>query len=269
MRHRVAALASAVLAGAMVNAAWATPAGADQPGFSVTVDAPDEFTAAGAAKTVTAVVTSENRQCRKVRWALLVHTGGGPGQVKVTRVEQERAFRVITTTEGNTTRIVDEALDPGLLCRGRTVTGTWLIEFDGPDGGAVQFEAQAFDVRDRLLSAGGAATEVDGEGGATAEPATPEDKEPEDKEPEDKEPEDAEQAAPADPGRGDPPATQETGTALVSEESTLLGPGLIVGGIFVFLGVLLLLRIRSRAAQARRREQALPTGFYTMPGAPR
>ncbi|WP_161790701.1 hypothetical protein [Actinoplanes utahensis] len=47
---------------------------------------------------------------------------------------------------------------------------------------------------------------------------------------------------------------------------SLLGPGLIVGGICVFLGVLLLLRLRARARQVRIEEQTTPTGFYSMPG---
>ncbi|MBG0562960.1 hypothetical protein [Actinoplanes aureus] len=253
MRHRIAALTGAVLAGTLVNAGWETPAAADKPGFSVRVDAPGEFTVGSAAKTVTAVVTSQNRQCRKVRWALLVHSEFSPGQMRVTRVEEEPGFPVETTAEGDTTRIVDESLDPGVLCRGRTVTGRWQIEFEGPDAGAVQFEVQALDVRDELLSAGGAAARVEG-GEREAEPAP------------------SAEAAPA-PEDNRPPAAQESEdaepSALVSQESTLLGPGLIVGGVFVFLGVLLLLRIRSRAKEARRRAEALPTGFYTMPGAPR
>ncbi|WP_328477034.1 hypothetical protein OHA21_23480 [Actinoplanes sp. NBC_00393] len=256
----VTALTGALLAGAAVSTAWQAPAFADQPGFSVAVDAPDEFTAAGQAKTITAVVTSQNRQCRKVRWALLVHSGIDPGQLKVTRVEEEREFRVQTRTEGDTTQFVDEALDPGVLCRGRTVTGRWQVEFDGPAGGAVQFEAQAFDVRDRLLSTGGAAAEVEGDEEAQPVPSEEATAEP---------PAAGAEAGPPADTPAAPEAEQAGDTALASQESSLLGPGLIVGGVFVFLGVLLLARLRARAREARRRAQALPTGFYTMPGAPR
>ncbi|MEV6300313.1 hypothetical protein AB0M02_12990 [Actinoplanes sp. NPDC051861] len=264
MRRRTTALTGAVLTGltAAVGPGWAAPAAADEPGFSVTVDAPAKFTAGGNAKSVTAVVTSQNRQCRKVRWALLVHTAINPDQLKVTRIEEERAFPVQTRTEGVTTRIVDERVDPGTLCRGRTVTGRWQIEFDGPDADDVQFEAQAFDVRDRLLSTGGAATEVTG--GDRPEPTGEPSAEPS---------EGAGAVAPEGNAGAAPPAgagdADEVDAALAAEETSLLGPGLIVGGVFVFLGLLMLLRIRSRARAARRREEMIPTGFYTMPGSPR
>ncbi|MEU4423482.1 hypothetical protein AB0F81_22880 [Actinoplanes sp. NPDC024001] len=256
MRHRVTVLTTAVLAGATMNTLAATPAAADEPGFSVSVQAPDEFTVGEAGQTVTAVVTSQNRQCRKVRWSLLVHGGIDADQLRVSRIEDDPDFRFRTLTEGDSVRFVDEALDPGLLCRGRTVTGRWQIEFDGPDGGEIQFEAQAFDVRDRLLSTGGAAAEVDGGRQAAPEPAPSAAEEEEDEK---------DQAAPPAAPESDGPVPG----ALASQESSLLGPGLIVGGVFVFLGVILLARLRARARAARRRAQALPTGFYTMPGAPR
>ncbi|MFC7530679.1 hypothetical protein [Actinoplanes sp. GCM10030250] len=266
MRHRVTVLTGVVLTGltgAVVNPVWGSPAVADEPGFSVAVDAPDEFAVGGNAKTITAVVTSQNRQCRKVRWALLVHTSIDRKQFEVTRVEQEREFAVGTRTEGITTRFLDEAVDPGVLCRGRTVTGNWQIEFDGPDADEVQFEVQAFDVRDRLLTAGGAAAEVTGgkEPSESAAPSAPSAPEAGDSE------EDA--APPAAAGNGGTAGRDGTEKALASEDSALLGPGLIVGGVFVFLGVGLLLRIRARASKARRQAEALPTGFYSMPGARR
>jgi hypothetical protein len=254
MRHRILALAGAIVAGTALNAlAWAPPAAADVPGFNVRVTAPERFTASGSAATVTAVVTSENRRCRKVRWVLLVRTPVGADQLRVTRVEDDGEFAASTSTEGDTTTIVDDALDPGTLCRGRTVTGRWQISFEGPDGGDARFEARAFDAEQTLLTTAAATTTVRGERAATpsAEPS--------------EEPAE-EEAAPEE--KTGPVVDQESGepeAALVAEETTLLGPGLIVGGICVFLGVLLLLRLRVRARTARIESQALPTGFYQMP----
>src|SRR5690349_2096548 len=98
MRHFVTAF-GAVLAGAILSTAIEAPARADVPGFSVRVTAPGDFTAGEAAKTVTAVVTSENRRCRKVRWALLVHSGLDDDQLKVIRVEEDGEFATTSSTE--------------------------------------------------------------------------------------------------------------------------------------------------------------------------
>ena len=53
-----------------------------------------------------------------------------------------------------------------------------------------------------------------------------------------------------------------------SSSTSVLGIGLIVGALMVFLGVGMLLRLRSRnrrGAAIRSETQALPTGFYSMP----
>ncbi|MEV4282314.1 hypothetical protein [Actinoplanes xinjiangensis] len=258
MRHRIAALIGAVVAGAVLSApTGAAPAAADVPGFSVRVTAPDTFTAARSAETVTAVVTSESGRCRKVRWVLIVRSEVDPGQLRVTRVEEDGEFDTSTDTDGDTTTIIDEALDPGTLCRGRTVTGRWQITFDGPDGGDVRFEAQAFDDQETLLTTAGASATVRGQ--RTASPS-PEPSEAPAGNGADEEDEDA-----GDGGTVIEQAGGDTETALVADQTSLLGPGLIIGGICVFLGVLLLLRLRVRSRVARVEEQVLPTGFYRMP----
>ena len=260
MRHRIVALFGAVIAGAVLTTViGSAPASADVRGFSVRVTAPDDFAPGAGAQTVTAVVTSENRRCRKVRWALLMRSPIDPRQVRVTRVEDDGVFDTTRETEGATTTFVDNELDPGLSCRGRTVTGRWQITFDGPDGGDVQFEVQAFDERDTLLTAGGVTAAVEGEEAAkpTPEASTP-----------------GEEAPPGDEDRADAErkaqpaaaAPDDTEAALVANDVSLLGPGLVVGGICVFLGVLLLVRLRARSRQARVAEQDTPTGFYSMPG---
>ncbi|GIE74379.1 hypothetical protein Aph02nite_03290 [Actinoplanes philippinensis] len=263
MRHRITALAGAVVAGAVLSTSFgATPAVADVPGFSVRVTAPDTFTAARPAETVTAVVTSESRRCRKVRWVLVVRSEVDPGQLRVTRVEEDGEFDTSVSRDGDTTTIIDEALDPGTLCRGRTVTGRWQISFDGPDGGDARFEAQAFDERETLLSTTGVSSTVRGQRVASPSPEPSETQG-------DDEDEDAAGGAGDDTGNAAaPPIAPDPGdaeTALVSQDTSLLGPGLVVGGICVFLGVLLLIRLRARSREVRVEEQALPTGFYGMP----
>lgn len=269
MRHRITALSGAVVAGAVLSAVpHAAPASADERGFSVQVSTPGDFTVGRSAQTVTAVVTSENRRCRKVRFVLLTRSRIDADQMRVTRVEEDGPFATTDSTEGTTTTFVDNELDPGLSCRGRTVTGRWQIAFDGPDGGDVRFEIRAFDERNTLLSAGGALAEVEG-GREEAEPSPS--AEPSDEPSEEPSEEASEEAAPIedDEQTAAPIEEEDTGAALIANESSLLGPGLIAGGVCVFLGVMLLLRLRSRARQATVDAQSVPTGFYSMPGSSR
>ncbi|WP_229074073.1 hypothetical protein [Actinoplanes sp. DH11] len=268
MRHLIT-LAGALLAGAVLSTMIEAPATADVPGFAVRVTGPEEFAAGRSAPDVTAVVTSESRRCRKVRWALLVHSELPADQLRVVRVEQDGVFGTSTSTEGITTTVLDDAPDPGTLCRGRTVTGRWQIAFTGPDAGPVRFEARAFDAQGTLLTAGGLTTRVGGDPESPPSPspsASSADASPSPSAEDAGEDAAGGPVAPAD--RDEEPAEAQE-TALVSEDSFLLGPGLIVGGILVFLGILLLLRIRARSRAARERAQQLPTGFYTMPGSPR
>ncbi|GAA4586873.1 hypothetical protein BJY16_008049 [Actinoplanes octamycinicus] len=262
MRHSTALL-WAVLAGSALGAAGTTaPAAADVPGFGVRLTAPATFKSGGNTKTLTAVVTSDQRACRKVRFSLVVRAGSVPlDRIRVTRFEDSGEFPTQLRVDGDTATLVDERLDPGTLCRNRTVTGRWQVGFSGRDGGEVRFEVQAFDERDTLLSAGGAGTEVTGQV-ATSSPtpsktsASPEPTETG---------EETEAPADSEP-TGDPTPTRTAGAlAPASEDSNLLGPGLIVGGVFFFLGLLLLLRLRARTRAARQRAETLPTGFYTMP----
>ncbi|KUL29964.1 hypothetical protein [Actinoplanes awajinensis] len=260
------ALLGATIAGATLGAAGLTaaPARADVPGFGVRVTAPATFKASGNTKTLTAVSTSDQRQCRKVRWTLIVRGGDVPlDRIRVTRIENNTAFATRVSLDGDTATLVDEQLDPGTLCRGRTVTGQWQIGFAGRDGGRVRFEVRAFDEANTLLTAGGATTEVTGQV-ATSSPTPSPSKTSASPEPtEDEE----EEATPADTTPPTRAAVTQSPQALspAASDSNLLGPGLIVGGVFFFLGLLLLLRLRSRTKAARQQAQTLPTGFYTMP----
>jgi hypothetical protein len=76
---------------------------------------------------------------------------------------------------------------------------------------------------------------------------------------------------------GEAPAGDEPSSAALDPAAgtpSLLGPGLIIGAVLVFLGVALLLRLRTRnrpeqqpAWQAH--TQTLPTGFYSPPASQR
>jgi hypothetical protein len=267
VRH-LTALLWATLAGAALGASGLTaPAQADVPGFSLTITAPATFQAGGNTKTVTAVATSDQARCRKVRWTLVVRGGDVPlNRIAVTRVEDTGEFPTQVSVSGDTATIVDQQVDPGTLCRNRTVTGKWQVRFGGNDGGEVRLEVRATDAQNTLLTTSNATTEVTTKV-ATSSPtptpsrttASPTPKPSETSEPAEDEP--VEETA-------EPPVNETSATALVpasTDQSNLLGPGLIVGGVFFFLGLLLLLRLRARTKEARRDAQTLPTGFYTMP----
>jgi hypothetical protein len=268
MRHLATRGAVALVAlAAMVF--LASPAQADVAGFAVKIDrAPATFTIGKAARTLTAVVSTdrEGRRCLKVRWALTVETKGvSLDQVRVTRVENGQAFGVRAGIEGDAAQIVDERVDPGQLCRDRTVTGQWTVAFTGPDDGEVTFTARAFDGTGRLLSTTASSAQVVSPVAATRSPSpspspsvTPSSEAPEE--------EDAAIAGPGDAAEDPEPSS----AALVpaSSSTSVLGIGLIIGALMVFVGVGMLLRLRARNRRTltlATETQNLPTGFYNLP----
>ncbi|MCM4084092.1 hypothetical protein [Paractinoplanes hotanensis] len=254
-----------VLVFVVTLAAWGAPASADVPGFEVKVgQAPSTFTIGKDAKTYTAVAsTDRGRRCLKVRWALTIETEGvSLDQVRVTRVENGQAFPVRAEVQDEAATVVDERLDPGQLCRDRTVTAQWSVAFTGPDNGEVTFRAQAFDGAGRLLSSTGSQAQVVSP--VAARPTRSPTPSPT---PEETEPAPEEQAAAADEPAAD--ATSAGAAALnpASSSSNVLGIGLIVGALMVFLGVGMLLRLRTRNRRQLLQAEApaMPTGFYNMP----
>lgn len=259
MRHRAATALALV---AFLVAAWAAPAAADVDGFKVSVgQAPATFTIGKQARTLTAVAeTDRERRCFRVRWALVIQTDGiSLDQIRVNRIENGQTFRVRAQLGADEARIVDAQADPGQLCRDRTVTGRWDISFTGPDNGRVTFTARALDAGGRELSSAETSSRV-----VTAVAAKPSASPSESASPAGQP---TEQAV-AD----DAPAAKESATSAALDPTggtpSVLGPGLIIGAVLVFLGVALLLRIRTRnrkepAWQAE--TQTLPTGFYDMP----
>ncbi|GIF01889.1 hypothetical protein [Paractinoplanes rishiriensis] len=263
MRHRVAARFTTALALVAASLAWALPAQAAVEGFDVNIgQQPGTFTIEQNARTLTAVVTTDrDGRCRKVRWLLTIRTDGvNLDQLRINRVENGGQFRVRSEVDGDVARVVDEQSDPGELCRGRTVTGRWDIGFTGPDSGTVTFAAAALDARGRELAVAETTSRVVSPVAATPSP-TPEEEAAE------------EDAAEEDAAAGEAPAGDEPTSAALDPAAgtpSLLGPGLIIGAVLVFLGVALLLRLRTRnrpeqqpAWQAH--TQTLPTGFYPPP----
>lgn len=263
MRHRTALL-STVLAVVCATLALPGPASAVEPGFTVAItEVPATFTAGKQARTVTVVASTEQRRCQKVRWSLILQVDGPElDEIEVARVEDGRDFPVQVQNGGaDTTRITDVQLDPGQLCRGRTVTARYQIAFDDDaDAGEVTFQAQAFNARQTLLQESTARSRIAGRDGAakpTESPSAKPSPSVSSAEPE----EDADEApAPAPTESEDDlaavPASDNSGTP------SLLGPGLIVGGVLVFVGVGLLLRLRMRSRDSRHAQAQPPTGFY-------
>jgi hypothetical protein len=260
MRRRVAALVTAALALVAATLAWAAPALADTPGFAVSVGQPGTFTIGKAAKSLSAVASTDRaRRCHKVRWTLTVQTEGiSLDQLQVTRVENGRSFAARVQLGENGARVTDTGLDPGQLCRNRTVSAQWKIAFTGPDDGRVSFEVRAADAAGRALATGGASTQV--VTSVAARPsATPSKSAAPTFTPEPTEAVAAPAAATS--------SAQVAALARAGSSTSILGPGLIVGAVLVLLGVFLLVRLRKRNSKPGWHEetQMLPTGFYNLP----
>jgi hypothetical protein len=275
VRHRVAALVSALLALATATLALPAPAQAVVAGLSVQITRlPRTFTAGAGAETLTAVVSSQQqgRPCRKVRWSMLLQVQGVRlDQVRVDRVEGVQPFALRVRNSGDRARLTDVQFDPGSLCPGGTVTATYQVAFTGGKGTAT-FQIDALDAADRVLQSATATSQVVSEPVAnpgtppasqTAAPAIPN--------PAASASGDAGGVAGADdedtaaPGIGDtavaqvPPQNQASANG---RTPSLLGPGLIVGAILVFMGVGLLLRLRSRSRGLKNQRRMTPTSFY-------
>ena len=266
MRHR-AALASAALAVATVALAIPSPANAAVAGFQVKLSAPGNFEAGANAKTIEAVVSTDTvRRCQKVRWSMVLRVADGLtfDDMKVTRIEDSGEFPLQSQVNGDTARLTDADFDPGQLCRGSTVTARYDVSFDdGAPSGRVSYEVQALNTNNTVLSQAGATSEVEGTAAASPSPS-----ETETTTPSPTESDDASGAGASDTTTDEPTEAAATPTTAVTADAaaargnvpSLLGPGLIVGALFVFIGVGILLRLRTRtkAPQA----QPAPTAFY-------
>jgi hypothetical protein len=177
-------------------------------------------------------------------------------------------------SDGDTARITDVRFDPRALCPGRTVTAQYEVAFTGDRGGRITFKGQAFDAAGRLLQSATGTSRVLGAGDQTAEPSPSEaaPTESADPSPSPSESDDAGALAPGDEDTSAPAVAPPPGGDITANRAaasggipSLLGPGLIVGAVFVFVGVGLLLRIRMRNRSPKVNQRPLPTSFYPAP----
>ena len=270
MRQR-AALLSIGIAVATAVLAVASPANAALPGFEVNLSAPGQFKAGADAKAVQAVVsTATVRRCQKVRWSMLLRVSGGVtfDDVKVTRIENGGEFPLQSQISGDTARLTDVQLDPGQLCRGSTVTARYDVSFgDDAPAGQVSYQIRALNVQNVVLQQAAATSRVDGEQAAPKPSPTPTESKTAKPAPSPSESDEASAAAvapddPSDDAAAALPTSQVQANATAGESGvpSLLGPGLIVGALFVFVGIGILLRLRLRSREPK--GHPLPTSFY-------
>ncbi|MBF9133138.1 hypothetical protein I0C86_29870 [Plantactinospora sp. S1510] len=266
-----------------------TPAGA-APGFNTAItELPGRFVAGRGAETVRAVVsTTLGGDCLKVRWSLVVRLQGvRPNQVEVDRIETG-SFPVEVRAEGNGTRLTDRQLDPGSLCRNRTVTAQYRIAVDGAaPNGRITLAVEAFDAGGRLLDRGSATREVTGSAQNRRRTPAPKQTRPSPTEAAPTESVETEAADDESPvladgsgadgygeGGGADPDAEPSSAAANGGGIGLTQVGFVGGGVLLFLGVGLLFRLRSRdrstaetafapAAPSRRGRPRYPASYQT------
>jgi hypothetical protein len=279
VRHRAAALVSTVLAIATATLTLPASASAAEPGVSLQFTRfPRTITAGAGAQTLTAVVSSQQqgKACRKVRWSMLLQVRGvSLDQVKVERVENDEPFAVRVRAQGDQARLTDVQFDPGSLCPGGTVTATYLVAFTDGTGTAT-FQVDARDAAGRVLQSATSTSQIQSQASANPDPTTPPPARTEspsaDPSPSASESDDTGGVAAAgdqdtaSPGAGPAGAQiQPNKTAADARTPSLLGPGLIVGAVLVFLGIGLLLRLRTRNRGLKQQRNLTPTSFYPAP----
>jgi len=269
VRHR-SALISAVLAVVTAVLVLPSPASAALAGFQLRLSAPATLKAGANAKTVEAVVSTDTvRRCQKVRWSMVLRVADGLtfDDLKVTRIEDNQEFPLNSQINGDTARLTDVQFDPGQLCRGSTVTSRYDISIDdGAPSGRLGYEVQAVNADNEVFSQASATSQVDGTAPASPTPTETATTAPTPTESDDA----ADTGADADdatdaPSEAAAAAVPTDGVSANSASAqggvpSLLGPGLIVGALFVFIGVGILLRLRTRNKAPK--AQPAPTSFY-------
>ena len=183
------------------------------------------------------------------------HGAGGLrlDQVKMDRVEETGDFPAGDPGRGGVARLTDRQLDPGTLCPGRTVTATLPGGLRrGRHPGRVTLAAEAYDPNLRLLARQTATRSVVGAGGAptstpkpTATPPEPTERERAGRGGEHGRRRSRSRSYPADAAPPAPTVRSRRPAAFGVVQAAFL-----LGGLLLFLGVGLLLRLRhlTRAA---------------------
>ncbi|WP_244236496.1 hypothetical protein [Micromonospora violae] len=217
---------------------------------------PGRFTAGEQVRTISAVVSQTDRRggCAKVRWSMVLTVQGlRLDQVKMDRVEETGDFPLEIRTEGDVARLTDRQLDPGTLCPGRTVTARYRVAFaEDVTQGRITLAAEAYDANLRLLARQTATRSVVGVGGVRTATPKPTPTRPKPTEsasaPTEDEGTATEEAVTDYPVDAAPP----TAGRPVSQTSPfgVVQVAFLLGGLLLFLGVGLLLRLRhlTRAA---------------------
>ncbi|MFI6232895.1 hypothetical protein ACIBD9_04995 [Micromonospora sp. NPDC050784] len=211
---------------------------------------PGRFTAGEQVRTISAVVSQTDRRarCAKVRWSMVLSVQGlRLDQVKMDRVEETGDFPLEIRTEGDVARLTDRQLDPGTLCPGRTVTARYRVAFaEDVTQGRVTLAAEAYDANLRLLARQTATRSVVGVGGAptgTPKPtATPPEPTESASAPAEDESATTEEPVAEYPADAAPPAASRP----VSQSGAfgVVQAAFLLGGLLLFLGMGLLLRLR-------------------------
>lgn len=229
---------------------------------------PDEFTAGDRVATVSAVVSrTDPGRCVKVRWSMVLTVRGiRLDQVKVDRVEETGSFPLEIRTDGDVARLTDRQLDPGTLCPNRTVTARYRLAFaEDVTRGRVTLAAEAYDANLRLLARQTATRSVVGpDAPATPTEPTPESTPPAPTEPaqETGEAEPTEEPAAEVPPAAGRPVAQSSGFGVVQA-------AFLLGGLLLFLGVGLLLRLRHLTRTAGGDGDPEPLDRWERPTGPR
>ncbi|HEU4425639.1 MAG TPA: hypothetical protein VFR67_24150 [Pilimelia sp.] len=238
LRRTLAGLC-AVLCPTGLVLANASPAAAAQ-GVAVQIsEVPDQFAAGARPETLTVAASKRKGDCLKVRWSMVLRVEGMRlDQVRVDRIEETGSFPLDVRSEGDSARLTDVQLDPGTLCRDRTVTARYEVNFaKDVAGGRVTFSVEAYDAELRLLESDTATRTVEG---AAPEPTESPTAPPEETAPE------------GPPVAPDEPA-QPQAAAPAGNQIPLPAIGFLIGALMLFLGFGLLLqvyrRMRRRAAR--------------------
>ncbi|MFY1691066.1 hypothetical protein [Plantactinospora sp. WMMB782] len=140
------------------------PSAEAAPGFETSLTRlPGRFVAGAGAETITAVIsTSRDDGCRKVRWSLVLRADGlRLDQVGIDRIEQNGVVGMEVRGANGGARLTDRELDPGTLCRNRTVTAQYRLAVDAAvTDGRIELTVEAFDAQSRLLDRASATREV-------------------------------------------------------------------------------------------------------------
>ncbi len=265
MRYRTAALVATILAPAAATLALSGPASADVKGVTLKMTQPETLVAGGPAGTlsVTAATDGTKPGCRKVRWTLVIRVQGVQlDQVQIQRLEGDGDFPVDVQASGDTARITDRRFDTGSLCSDKTDTAAYAIAVTGGQG-SIAFRSEPRDAANRLLSSATSQSTVS-RAAAVAPPAVATGPSPSPSASPSPSESDAAAIVPAeDPPTATLPAPAVIPAAVKDRSPSLLGPGLVIGGLLVLIGVGLLFRMRRRAKRDPRGTAGFPpTSFY-------